>query len=107
MVSNEYGARLDRNGYAPSILQKAECCFRCGTTFGKLDRHEVFHADMGGKMRDRSKRFGLWVLLCRDCHEAAHGDYAEDLKRFAQGMAMEEYGWSKETFIKLFGRNYR
>lgn len=106
-MENEYGAALDRNGYAPSILQKAECCFKCGTTFGKIDRHEVFHADMGGKMRDRSKRYGLWVRLCRDCHESAHREYAERLKRFAQGMAMEEYGWSTETFIKLFGKNYR
>ena len=107
MPSNEYGARLDRNGYAPSILQKSECCFRCGTQYGKIDRHEVFHADMGGKMRERSKRYGLWVRLCRDCHQAAHEDYARRLKRYAQGMAQEEYGWSTETFIKLFGKSYR
>lgn len=106
-MENEYGARLDRNGYADSILQQAECCFKCGTTAGKLDRHEVFHSDMGGKMRERSKRYGLWVRLCRSCHEAAHGEYAERLKRYAQGCAMEGYGWTVETFIKLFGRNYR
>lgn len=105
---NEYGMPLDRNGYSDSILQKAECCFRCGTQHGKIDRHEVYHADFGGKMRDRSKRYGLWVRLCRECHEASQsGEYADRLKRYAQGVAQEEYGWSKETFIKLFGRSYR
>ena len=107
MAENEYGAPLDRNGYAPSVVQLGTCCFRCGTPYGKIDRHEVFHADMGGKMRDRSKRYGLWVWLCRECHEAAHDDYARRLKRYAQGIAQEEYGWSTETFIKLFGKNYR
>ena len=107
-MENEYGAVLDRHGYAPSILQSADCCFKCGRTDGKIDRHEVFHADMGGKMRDRSKRYGLWVRLCRYCHEDAHkGEYAERLKRYAQGCAMEEYGWSTETFVRLFGKNYR
>lgn len=107
MAENEYGARLDRNGYAPSILQCGDCCFRCGRQSEKLDRHEVFHADMSGKMRDRSKRYGLWVRLCRTCHESAHREYAERLKRYAQGMAMEEYGWSAETFRQMFGKNYR
>ena len=59
-------------------------------------------------MRAKSKRYGLWVRLCRECHEAAHkGEYAEKLKRYAQGCAQEEYGWSTETFVKLFGKNYR
>jgi hypothetical protein len=52
--------RLDRNGYAPSILQTEERCFLCGRTDRKLDRHEPF----GGPYRAKSKADGLWVLLC-------------------------------------------
>lgn len=106
MAENEYGARLDRNGYAPSILQKAEYCFRCGRTNGKLDRNEVF----GGVDRSKSKRYGLWVLMCHEpCHSFFHSDaeYRTRLRRYAQGVAMEEYGWSTETFRQMFGKNYR
>jgi hypothetical protein len=110
-MENEYGAKLDRNGYAPSICQSAECCFRCGAIGVKLDRHEVFHEDMGGRLRKWSKRYGLWVRLCHDtCHlYGVHQDanYARRLRAYAQGCAEQEYGWSKETFIKLFGKSYR
>ena len=104
-MTNEYGAVLDRHGYAPSILQKAECCFKCGRTNGKLDRHEVFPA----ALRQKSKRYGLWLHLCHECHMDLPNDRSYDrrLRAFAQGMAMEEYGWSTETFIKMFERNYR
>ena len=103
---NEFGAELDRNGYAPSILQQAQCCFKCGKTTGKLDRHEVW----GGGLREKSKRYGLWVLLCHEsCHlYGVHQDaeYARRLRRYAQGCANLEYGWDKETFIRMFGKNY-
>lgn len=105
MAENEYGARLDRNGYAPSILQQAECCFRCGRTSGKLDRNEIF----GGVDRDKSKRYGLWVLMCHEpCHSIFHSEaeYRRRLRRYAQGMAMEEYGWSIETFRQMFGKSF-
>lgn len=105
MASNEYGAVLDRNGYSESILQKAECCFKCGRTNGKLDRHEVFPS----ALRQKSKRYGLWVILCHDCHMNIPNDreYDRRLRAYAQGMAQEEYGWPTETFIKMFERNYR
>lgn len=104
---NDYGVETDRNGYAPSICQEAECCFKCGRTNGKIDRHEIW----GGPYREKSKNLGLWVRLCHDtCHlNGVHQDaeYARRLRAFAQGMAMEEYGWSTETFIKEFGKNFR
>lgn len=107
MAVNEFGAELDRNGYAPSILQLGDCCFRCGRQSEKLDRHEVW----GGPFRDKSKRLGLWVRLChQSCHlDGVHQDaeYARRLRRYAQGVAMEEYGWSTEDFIREFGKNYR
>ena len=61
-MRNEYGEKLDRNGYAPSIIKppfEADACFICGYS-GKLVRHEVFH----GPNRTKSKNYGCWVKLC-------------------------------------------
>lgn len=105
---------MDKNGYAPSIMQDTvfdPACYLCGANgaLDKLDRHEVF----GGHYREKSKRLGLWVLLCHhECHIfgplAAHNNAstALRLKQDAQRSAMEAYGWSTEDFIREFGKNY-
>lgn len=99
----------DRNGYAPSIMQRGDGCFLCGRRGGmKLDRHEVFN----GAYRQKSKAFGLWVLLCHeDCHQGRNGVHknptrARDLRQLGQMAAMESYGWSVEEFRRQFGKNY-
>jgi len=98
---------LDRNGYAPSILQdNLSVCFRCGRSCEKLDRHELW----GGALRDKSKRLGLWVMLCHQtCHlDGVHKDAREreQLRQKGQRAAMRVYGWDKQKFIKEFGRSY-
>lgn len=105
---------MDKSGYAPSIMQDTvfePFCYLCGANgaLDKLDRHEIF----GGPYREKSKRLGLWVLLCHnDCHifgpMAAHNNAstALRLKQEAQRRAMEAYGWSTEDFIREFGKNY-
>lgn len=106
MALNEYGKRLDTNGYAPSILGSKPMCLICGRY--RAARHEVFF----GPYRDKSKRLGLWVNLCPCCHQngptAVHRNRDADLKlkRWAQKKAMEHYHWSEEEFIKEFGRSY-
>ncbi|MFQ7015043.1 MAG: hypothetical protein ACLRRU_12180 [Faecalibacterium sp.] len=40
MAKNEYGEKLDSNGYAPSILSKSPACLICGR-YGTA-RHEVY-----------------------------------------------------------------
>lgn len=46
-MKNEFGACLDKNGYAPGIVTfDTDCCFLCGGQDEKLDRHECF----GGAM---------------------------------------------------------
>ena len=112
-MMNEYGERLDRNGYAPSILQMDRggpycyLCLRNGSA-DPLNRHEVF----GGAYRQKSKRLGLWVYLCHEsCHQGPNGVHrnpklAHDLKQAAQRAAMEFYGWNVEDFIREFGKNY-
>lgn len=112
MKKNEYGAPLDRNGYAPSIIPghgeyRCKMCGRNGSR-DPLNRHEVF----GGAYRDKSKRLGLWVHLCHDrCHQGADGvhsnaDKANQLKAEAQRYAMEEYGLTVQEFRLEFGKNY-
>lgn len=109
-MKNEYGAPLDRNGYAPSILQEdTDCCYICYGCHQKLDRHEVFF----GPYRDKSKRLGLWVTLCHHQHHidgprAVHQSREVDLalKRNAQKAVMDAYGWNTTDFIREFGRNY-
>ena len=106
-MKNEYGEVLDRNGYAKSLLQKDSRCYICGY-YGHTHRHEAF----GAALRQKSKRLGLWMHLCPDCHQngpqAAHRSQqtAAWLKRKAQEAAMKRYGWDVETFIQEFGRSY-
>lgn len=111
-MKNEYGVKIDRNGYAPSIIpgHGEYRCLLCGKngTADPLDRHEIF----GGENRQKSKRHGLWVHLCGwSCHRGADGvhrnralDHA--LKRTAQRYAMDQYGWSIDDFRAVFRNNY-
>lgn len=109
-MKNAYGVKLDRNGYAPSILQENDCeCWLCGRSGEDLNRHEVF----GGAYREKSKRLGLWVLLHHEpCHvygkEAIHQNPKNNrrLKAEAQRAAMEYYNWTTADFIREFGKNY-
>ena len=106
-MTNEWGAPLDRNGYAPSIIQAdTSRCYLCGRINGKLDRHEPF----GGALRAKSKRMGMWVSLCHEpCHlSIAHkdGEVARSLKMDAQSACTEHYDMASDQFIKEFYSNY-
>ena len=103
-MKNEFGANLDRNGYAPSIMQNEPYCYIC---YGNMypQRHEAIH----GSYREKAKEYGLWVNVCQTCHYRIHntdGKLDKQIKRNAQEAAMAKYGWSTEEFIKRFGRNY-
>ena len=102
---NEYGVKLDSNGYAPSVINafESDACFLCDR-MGDLVRHEVFH----GNNRQKSKALGCWVCLCPQCHMMLHSNQSEDwsLKRLGQRCAMNWYDWTIEDFRKRFGRNY-
>ena len=86
-------------------------CWLCGRngTAEPLDRHHIF----GGAYRKKSEKYGLTVCLCHgSCHifgeKAAHGN-AETMRRlreYGQRKAMREQGWTKEDFMREFGRNY-
>lgn len=108
-MKNEYGVTLERSGYAPSVVQKDPGrCFLCGKRNQKLDRHEPF----GGPMREKSKRLGIWVLLCHsECHQGNSGvhknaELARRLKQRSQQAAMQWYGWSEEDWHREFGKSF-
>ena len=103
-MKNEFFKNLDRNGYAPSILQQENHCFCCYGNMN-LQRHEVFH----GSNREKSKMYGLWVQVCPVCHYKIHnGDGTLDkrLKVYGQQSAQTVYGWTESDFRKRFGKNY-
>ena len=103
-MRNEFGARLDKNGYASSIIPFVEGCCWCGRG-GDLVRHEMFG---GTGRRGKSKRLGLWVRLCPACHEAVHRGKSSflPLLRLGEMSARSAYGWSKKDFIREFGKSY-
>lgn len=107
-MKNEFGAELDRNGYAPSILGDFNFCAICYRGDRPLQRHEVFHNDMGGLCRKRSKRYGLWVSICDECHRQLHKNPSSNLriKGWAERQARLVYGWSEDDFRRKFGKSY-
>lgn len=111
-MTNERGVKLDRNGYAPSIIpgHDERRCFLCGRNGAAdhLDRHEVF----GGANRQRSKADGLWVHLCHaSCHQGDGGVHSSvklsrALQAKAQRCAMRAYGWTVDDFRARYRNNY-
>ena len=86
-------------------------CWLCGRngTAEPLDKHHIF----GGAYRKKSEKYGLTVYLCHgSCHifgeKAVHScrETMDELHRYGQKMAMERMGWTKEDFVREFGRNY-
>lgn len=107
-LEHDKNGYLTENGQPKSLVQSdLHQCYNCGK-FGDLARHEIFHEDMSGNMRDRSKQYGLWLSLCPVCHGLYHSYkqiYMPTMK-IAQAKAMEEYDWSIDDFRGLFGKNY-
>ena len=104
-----FPSELDKNGYAPSILQDdLTRCYLCGRTDRKLDRHEVY----GAANRQKSKSYGLWVMLCHeDCHQGPHGVHSDGakatkLREESQAKAMSYYGWTTQDFRARFFKSY-
>lgn len=110
-MKNEYGDTLDRNGYAPSILEEwDDRCFVCTvqeSEYTPLIRHEIYQ---GVGRRETCKKLGLWITLCPNCHRKMHEEpswtVARELDRYAQGCAQLRYKLSKQDFIRMFGKNY-
>lgn len=108
MAKNMFGTRLDRNGYAPSILEGEDgVCWNCGRP-GHTERHEVF----GGALRLKSKALGLWAPLCPECHRTGRDSVENnaairrELQQITQEAAMEAFGWDMEDWMREFYKNH-
>lgn len=105
-MKNKFGIKLDRNGYAPSILQTEHECFLTGNPCN-ITRHEVF---FGNDHRKKSKEYGCWIYLTPELHtqsnECVHRNAILDrnLKIMAQERFERLYGHDK--FMEIFGKNY-
>lgn len=92
----------DRNGYNPSKLAtEPEVCFICRR---RLDtaRHEIFY----GPNRTNSKRQGLWINVCPDCHAAIHREPGRFTWLKQTGQKRFEEMRPRAEFVAIFGRNY-
>lgn len=76
--------------------------------FDGAHRHEVFY----GSYRQTSIKYGLVVFLTPEMHDMSNKgvhfntEFNLYLRRIGQKAAMKHYGWTKEQFIKIFGKNY-
>lgn len=91
-----------------SIIQSEKECYLTGARYN-LHEHHVFY---GSGLRSKSEKYGLKIFLRADLHnlsaKGVHFNRALDLKlkREIQEIAMNCYGWTKEDFIRIFGKNY-
>lgn len=89
-----------------SIIQKEKECYVCKTTLG-LHSHHILY---GTANRKQSELYGLKVWLCGKHHnlsnEGVHQNKELDLhlKQLAQTRFEETYN---ESFLKVFGKNYK
>ncbi len=90
-----------------SIVSNDRKCWLCGTE-KDLHQHHIFY---GTGNRSLSEKYGCWVYLCARHHNMS--DYSvhidrgldEELKKVTQ-MILERNGWTRDDFIKTFGRSY-
>jgi hypothetical protein len=103
-------AKSEKNRYS-ILVNNMNVCAECGKINCELNKHEIFY---GTGKRALSIKYGLVIPLCTDtCHnqyksKGIHFDKEMCLKWHKTGQlkAMEYYNWTKEEFIKVFGKNY-
>lgn len=88
------------------VIGDCDKCFICGR-YGILERHHC----IGGSNRKNSETDGLCVMLCKNCHTGRDGVHMQPansmwLKRMAQRYAMDELGYTIDTFRNIYGKNY-
>lgn len=74
-------------------------------------RHEIF---FGTANRKKSIKYGLVVFIRPEDHNMSEygvhnrkgHEFDMYLKKLGQERAMDEYSWTTEEFIEIFGRSY-
>lgn len=93
---------MGRNGYNKSILATTSgVCYICGE-YCETARHEVYE---GNGRRSLSKRYGLWVDICPECHTRVHAEpnweKAVQLKEDAREAFLKD-GHTQGEFTRIF-----
>lgn len=99
---------MDKNGYNESLLTGwNKECFITGVKDENLVRHEIF---FGTANRKLSKQYGLWVYLIPELHnttnKGVHYNRELDLLLKRAGQNAFEQKYSRQEFIKIFGKNW-
>jgi len=93
---------MDRNGYNASIIETEDgVCLLCGLCTDTA-RHEVFY---GPGTRTLSKKYGLWVNLCPNCHAKVHRDKQGEANKALQELARDAFirnGHTDAEFRRIF-----
>ena len=91
---------------AKSIMQTEKECYKTRSTLN-LHKHHIFG---GTANRKKSEKWGCWVWLQSDYHNASgHGVHSDkqfnmQLKQECQAKFEERYG--HEKFMEVFHKNY-
>lgn len=88
------------------LTDDLESCYACGSMVN-IELHEIFF----GSTRNSSKRYGLVVPLCPECHKGTYGVHGSKGKLLnttlkEEGQRAFEKRYPATDFIKVFGRNY-
>ena len=88
-----------------SFIGDKDICFICGSDYS-LQTHHI----MNGHYKKASEKHGLLIKVCPNCHTMAPGAIHRDsklLRKLKQiGQEHFEQSYSREEFIKEFGKNY-
>ena len=78
-------------------------CKRCGETY-----MVSLHEPLMGSNRKTSIKYKLQVPLCFNCHRFAHDEPSQEYNNLLKIQMQIEFekSYSREFFIKEFGRNY-
>ena len=88
-----------------SLLQNKKECYITKSTLN-LHKHHIYK----GCYRKKAEEYGCWVYLRADWHNMSNygvhfnKELDDKLKKECQRAFEKKY--DRETFIKLFGRNY-
>lgn len=90
---------------AKSIMQDNTAESFLSKRTDNLDKHHIFN----GALRQKSEKYGLWVMLNHDEHMFAHHTVKGQkvlilLKQLGQKAFEEKYG--HEEYMKEFHKNY-
>ena len=102
-----------RNSIMPNGMYQANghTYYYSNQRYEGTHRHEIF---FGTANRKKSIKYGLVVFIRPEDHNMSEygvhnrkgHEFDMHLKKLGQERAMDEYAWTTEEFIEIFGRSY-